>query len=191
MGLPERDKELLQTVGTALAEATARAGRHLACRPGCDHCCHGAFAISMLDAERLRRAFQAADFLTAKTIEVRARAWIAEYGAEFPGDPETGLLDESAEGQARFEEFANDARCPLLNKRGCCELYEARPMTCRVFGPPVEMEGGGLACCELCFTKASEEQIAACRMPLPHTLEAELEAEAGTGQTVVAFALMR
>jgi hypothetical protein len=66
-------------------------------------------------------------------------------------------------------------------------------MTCRVFGPPVRMaEGDALGCCELCFAGASESEIAACEMPVPHDLEAELLDEIGQpGETIVAFALLR
>ena len=72
-------------------------------------------------------------------------------------------------------------------------------MTCRVFGPPVRMgTGDALGCCELCFVGAAENQIAACEMPIPHDLEAEILhqlEETGEvppqGQTVVAFALLR
>ena len=65
-------------------------------------------------------------------------------------------------------------------------------MTCRVFGPPVRMgDGEALAHCELCFIGASEEEIAACEMPVDFELEAELLAEIPTkDETVVAFALL-
>ena len=69
-------------------------------------------------------------------------------------------------------------------------------MTCRVFGPPVRATGPdgeeGLGHCELCFTSATTEEVAACEMPVPHELEARLVKEMGDeGETVVAFALLR
>ena len=125
----------------------------------------------------------------------RASGWSAEYGANFPGDVETGLLGES--DVERFEEFANEAACPALDPAtGRCDVYVWRPMTCRVFGPPVRMDAGveegvALGHCELCFAGASQREIAACEMPVPHELEAELLQEAGAkGETVVAFALL-
>jgi Fe-S-cluster containining protein len=130
----------------------------------------------------------------AAEIELRARAWIGEYGAEFPGNAETGSLGESEAERERFEEFANDAACPALNSAtGLCEVYEWRPMTCRVFGPPVRMgDGDALGHCELCFVGAGTAEIAACEMPIPHELEAELLDEIpAEGETVVAFALLR
>ena len=65
-------------------------------------------------------------------------------------------------------------------------------MTCRVFGPPIRMnKGEALGCCELCFVGASEAEIAACEMTVPHDLEASLVAETGqSGETIVAFALL-
>jgi Fe-S-cluster containining protein len=195
MGLPSGDTQLVQIMDIALAEAARGAGEWLACRPGCTQCCHGAFAINALDAERLKAGMQvlhAADPRKAEAIEQRAKAWIAEFGPDFPGDVQTGVLGTSDEEQERFEEFANDALCPALDPvSGLCDVYAWRPMTCRVFGPPVRMgTGEALGCCELCFLGASEEEIAACEMQIPHELEEELVDEAGgIGETVVAYAV--
>jgi len=198
--MPPRDTDLLRIIDTNFADAARRAGEHLACRIGCTQCCHGAFAINALDAHRLKAgiaALHAADPATAEAVEQRARAWIAAYSADFPGDAETGLLGTSDEEQASFEDFANDAPCPALDPAtGRCDVYPWRPMTCRLFGPPVrsvDEEGNeGLGHCELCFTTATAAQIAAAEMLVPHDLEAELLAEiADDRETVVAFALVR
>ena len=53
MGLPAGDNELVQIIDAALADAARRAGPLLVCRQGCTQCCHGAFAINELDAQRL------------------------------------------------------------------------------------------------------------------------------------------
>lgn len=197
MSLPVDNTQLVQIMDAALADAAHRAGQWLACRPGCTQCCHGAFVINALDVERLRagmRALHAADLSAAKAVRTRARAWIAEFSSDFPGDPTTGVLGTTQVDQARFEDLANDAACPALNPTtGLCDVYEWRPMTCRVFGPPTRMgQGDALGCCELCFVGATESEITACEMPVPHELEARLVAEAGNSEeTVVAFALLR
>ena len=244
MPVPAGDTQLVQIMDAALADAAERAGAWLACRPGCTQCCHGAFAINELDALRLAAAMtalHAADPEAAEALRDRARAWVREFGPEFPGDVVTGRIGTTEEEQARFEEFANDAACPALNPQtGLCDVYAGRPMTCRVFGPPVrihptdedlsagtpvdhpidedlsmgtpvdrptddnsgheEMSAGNesraLACCELCFVGAPGAEIARCEMTVPHGLEdalqAELAEETGeTGETVVAFALLR
>ena len=179
----------------ALTDAARRAGDWLACRPGCTQCCYGAFAINVLDAARLQTGMQAlrADNPDrAKVVSERSQAWIAEYGPDFPGDATTGVLGMSDEERAQFEEFANEAACPALDpETGLCDVYEWRPMTCRVFGPPVRMgDGEALGCCELCFVGVSEEKVAACEMQVPNELEDRLVEETGDArETVVAFAL--
>ena len=195
MAPPARDSELVQIMDASLAEAARRAGQWLACRIGCTQCCHGAFPINAPDAARLRAGME---ILRAREPEVaaevtrRAQAWIGEHGPFFPGDPHTGQLGTSPKHRDDFETFANDAPCPALDPAtGRCDVYVWRPMTCRVFGPPVRVEGDALGCCELCFVGASEEAIAACEMPVPHDLEADLIAEMGDdSETVVAFALL-
>lgn len=197
MSLPARDAELVQIMDSTLANASARAGAWLACRVGCTQCCHGAFVINALDAERLRAGMNIlnhTDPVLADAVKRRAYAWIEAHGGTFPGDRATGILGTSDEDRERFEGYANEAACPALDPNtGRCDVYAWRPMTCRVFGPPVRMgDGEALGCCELCFIGATEVDIAACEMPVPHALEAELlETISDDSQTIVAFALLR
>jgi Fe-S-cluster containining protein len=200
MGRPAGDYELVQIMDAAFADAARRAGERLACRPGCTQCCHGAFAINQLDALRLREGIERlrrADPALATEVERRAAEWVNQFGAEFPGDQETGVLGESDKERERFEDYANDAACPALDPAtGRCDLYEWRPMTCRVFGPPVRAqapdgEGSALCHCELCFKGASADQIAECEMSVPHELEQQLvDKLSAKGETIVAFALL-
>jgi Fe-S-cluster containining protein len=189
------DHELIQIVDAALADATRRSGTWLVCRPGCTQCCVGAFPINQLDAARLREGLtglESRDPARAEGIRARARDSVARLSASFPGDPVSGLLND---GDDAFSDFANDEPCPVLDPvTGNCELYDSRPMTCRVFGPPVRSEGG-LGVCELCFHGASDKEIAACEMkPDPDDLESDLlkkfESSTGTrGNTIIAFCL--
>jgi Fe-S-cluster containining protein len=201
MGLPAKDAHLVQIVDAALAGAARRAGEWLVCRVGCTQCCYGAFAINALDAARLRTGMQTLRLTNpalAAAIERRARTWIEAHGSAYPGDLESGRLGETDAEEERFEGFANDAPCPALDEAtGRCDVYAWRPMTCRVFGPPVRMDAGtgestALGHCELCFQGATEAEVAACEMPVPHELEQELlEQVENTGETVVAFALLK
>ena len=194
---PARDRELVQIVDAALDDAARRAGSWLACRIGCTQCCIGAFAINALDAARLREGLahlKSVDPSRARRIQLRAKTYIERVSAQFPGDSASGILDETVEAQERFLDFANEEVCPALDpESGGCDLYEFRPMTCRVFGPPVRNEGGGLGVCELCFHGASDEDIARCEMkPDPDCLEDALLSEiAQSGNTLVAFALAK
>jgi Fe-S-cluster containining protein len=193
-----KDQALIRIVDSALAEARQRSGEWLVCRPGCTQCCIGAFSINQLDAARLRRGLSdlAMRFPErADKVRERARDAVARLATDFPGDPISGLLEEGEDAAGRFSHFANDEPCPALDPvTGNCELYESRPMTCRVFGPPIR-SGDGLGVCELCYQGASEEEIAACEMkPDPDDLESilleKLENSTGVrGNTIIAFCL--
>jgi Fe-S-cluster containining protein len=193
--LPAGDAELIQIINAALTDATDRGGDWLACRPGCNQCCTGVFRISVLDAERLRDGMvrlTESDVERAAAVRARVAASIEAVAFDFPGDPTTGILSEDEAAQDSFEEFANDAVCPVLDPAtGTCDLYASRPMTCRTFGPPVKIdEGYGI--CELCFVGASPETIAAAELHLPpEELEERVTMKAGSPSgTIVAFALM-
>ena len=198
--LPKKDSTLVQIVDKALVETAQKSGDWLVCRKGCTQCCIGVFPISQLDATRLRHGMaklERTDGERASAIRERARDSVARLAADFPGNTETGLLDDDEEAEEAFAEFANDEPCPALSlETGECELYAYRPMTCRVFGPPIRSESeGALGVCELCYHGATADEIAACELKLDTdeletSLNQKVEKTSGIkGSTVIAFCL--
>jgi Fe-S-cluster containining protein len=197
---PAGDQKLIQIVDAALADSARRSGKWLACRSGCSHCCVGVFAINQLDAIRLRNGLaetEKKDPERAARIRKRVVDTVARLSPEYPGDPVTGLLDESDDEAAckQWDDFANDEPCPVLDPAtGACDLYEFRPVMCRTFGPPL-MSDGDLGVCDLCFDGATEAEIIVAEMkPDPDNFEAtllqDLEKTTGArGETIIAFAL--
>ena len=200
MRLDSADSTLIQIVDAALAEATRKSGAWLVCRLGCTQCCIGPFPISQLDARRLRNGLvelEARDPERGARVRQRARQSVARIASTFPGDSVTGILAENEEAEQRFADFADDEPCPALDQEtGACDLYAARPITCRTFGPPLRCGSDAVGVCELCFVGASDEEIAACEVEadvdaLESALLEELEQmTAARGQTIVAFALV-
>jgi Fe-S-cluster containining protein len=194
-----RDGALIQIVDAAMAEAARCSGPWLVCRVGCTECCMGPFPINQLDARRLRRGLSeldARDPARARQVRERARQYVGRISRDFPGDPSTGILAEGEEAEAQFASFAEDVPCPALDpETGACDLYTARPITCRTFGPPVRAGAEALGICELCFHGATDTEIAACEVEsdpdgLEPTLLNDLEKTTGVhGQTIVAFCL--
>jgi len=167
------DETLIRIVDAALAEAARKSGPWLVCRPGCTGCCMGPFPITQLDARRLREGLaelERNDPQRAARVRERAR----QAGAA----------------------AADDDPCPALDpSTGTCDLYAARPITCRIFGPPVRCGSEAVGVCELCFQGASDEEIAACVVEVDPGMESQLsdEVEESTGvrgETSVAFALV-
>lgn len=170
------DSDLIQIVDAALAEAARLSGSWLLCRPGCAQCCLGEFTITQLDADRLRRGLadlESSDPKRARNVYERARKAAAQPMQD------------------------SDACAALDPETGTCDLYASRPITCRVFGPPVRCESGDLGVCELCFAGAGDAEIAACEVEFdPDGLEPLLlreweEKSNLRGETTVALALHR
>ncbi len=193
--ISQDDLHLIQIVEAATLDAAQRSGDWMKCRRGCTQCCIGVFAINQLDALRLRQGLanlEQTDPARAAAVHRRVEHSIERLAPEFPGDSATGILDDS---DPAFEDFANDERCPVLDPAtGTCDLYSARPMTCRVFGHPIRSEEG-IGICELCFDGASESEILAAELKTDWTgfeesLNEQAQQEGGTtGITIIAFAL--
>jgi len=186
------DRELIQIVDAAMAEAARKSGAWLVCRPGCSSCCIGLFPITHLDADRLRRGLvelAVIDPGRASRVHARARQAAAEITRALPAASIPELLDTN---------YGDEEPCPALDpETGTCDLYTARPINCRTFGPPVRCGSESVGICELCFVGASDDDIAACEVEVdPDGVESELlrELEQTTGKsgnTIVAFALAK
>jgi len=199
---------LIQIVDAALSSATERSGLHLVCRPGCTQCCHGVFPISQQDAARLREGLQSLeqnDPERSHRVRKRVAESLVRFAPLFPGDPATGILREDYESSLLFADEVEDTEaaigdnepCPVLDpSTGTCDLYSARPIVCRTFGPPMRTPEGDLATCELCYIQASTEEIAACELDptLPDQEAASNEAFNTAhnlhGETIVTYAFV-
>jgi Fe-S-cluster containining protein len=116
---PERVFELTQRVmdstSRLVAGFLARAPQGaVACRAGCDHCCHVVVGVTPPEAltifEHVKRTFSSEAF-------ERLRQRVAEF-LEL-----TRALSSSAR-------FAPEYPCVFLED-GCCSIYEVRPLACR------------------------------------------------------------
>ncbi len=170
-----------------MAEAVRKSGPWLACRPGCAECCIGPFAITELDSVRLREGLaelERRDPERAGRVRARAVETVHRWRRDYPGDTLRRVLEE--------DDAAENDLCPALDpETRTCDLYSARPVTCRTFGPAVRFGAESLAVCELCYQGASTEEIAACEVVVdPENLEGHLLEKFGNpGETTVAFAL--
>ena len=172
----DADSGLIQIVDAALAEAARKSGAWLVCRPGCYECCLGPFAITQSDAERLRQGLaelEESDPQRAARVRERSQAAAAKLSP----------MDEVV-FDVWLEALPEDDPCPVLDpETGTCDLYSARPMTCRVFGPPIRWGSDAIGVCELCFDGATDEEIASCEVRI------DAPEPDGESATIVALAL--
>ena len=191
------DRRLLALVDAALDRARTEAGAHLVCQSGCTPCCFGPFAITQLDARRLReglRALAETEPERADAVRQRAASAVARQAPAF-GAGHAGIFATEAEEERFYESFASDP-CPALDPdSGACTVYASRPVACRTYGPPVRIGGDDLPPCPLCFKGAPSVEIEAARQTIEvaHVeapLTERVEQESGRrGMTTIAFAI--
>ena len=117
------------------------------CKLGCADCCHAVFDLSLVEALYVNRHFlekvsadrkaeilDVANSTDRKTYKLKRKAYKAI---------ESG---EKSEEQVLLEMAAERVRCPLLNDDKQCDLYEHRPITCRLYGIPTSIAGRGHTC---------------------------------------------
>ena len=191
------DRRLLALVDAALERARAAAGIHLVCGSGCTPCCFGPFAITQLDAWRLReglRALAETEPERAAAVRDRAAAAVARQAPAFGGG-QAGIFATEAEEERFYETFASDP-CPALDPdSGACTVYAWRPVACRTYGPPVRIGGDDLPPCPLCFKGAESADVEEARQTIDvahveDPLTDRVEPETGRrGMTTIAFAI--
>ena len=139
--------QLLGAVGRRFDHIASRQATHMRCAAGCHACCAPGLSVSLVEARALAAHLEAHPEVAREALALEA------------SDPHGG------------------GRCSLLNARGECVVYEARPLVCRTHGAPLLIpvealeprgqglsegageEGGGepplaLTACELNFTEA-------------------------------------
>jgi Fe-S-cluster containining protein len=158
----------------------------------------GPFTITQLDARSPREGlaeFESRDQQRTARVRKRARQAVTRMRSDFPGGATTGVPGGDEVAEEQFAALAEDRPCSAADAAtGTCDLYAARPITCGIFGPPVDFGSEAVGVCGLCFQWARDEEIAACEVEidlrgLESRLPNELERTAGAlGQTMLVFA---
>ncbi len=123
--------ELLKQVDGAVAAVAAQFPREFKCKKGCSDCCHAAFDISLAEGMLLQEHFKLLGRKTRRDILKRARRAEKRWNSAI----------KEGEDLSRLR-----IACPLLSPDDQCLLYEVRPVNCRTYGAPTEIDGKGHVC---------------------------------------------
>ena len=116
------------------------------CKPLCSDCCHAVFDLTFIEAlyinERFRNQYngEALDTLMERCNKIDRALYKLKksaYKAVESGKEEKEILHEMAETRVR---------CPMLNDAEMCEIYDFRPLTCKLYGIPTAIGGEGYTC---------------------------------------------
>ena len=122
-------------------KVTVEFPKEMSCKKGCSDCCHALFDVSLMEALYLNHHFNRR-FIgreKAAVIEKANRADRTVY--KIKRDARKRLEKGHTEEDLLVSLAAERVRCPLLNTQNQCDLYENRPITCRLYGVPTEIGG--------------------------------------------------
>lgn len=116
------------------------------CKEKCADCCYALFDLTLIEALYLNHKFNE-KFRSSEKVELLEKANRADrrihklkrkaYKDFEAGKSEADILTEMA---------LKRVRCPLLNEKELCDLYDHRPLTCRFYGIPTAIAGQGYTC---------------------------------------------
>lgn len=124
------------------------------CEKGCSECCHALFDLSLVEAMYLNRNFKSLFGDGENRSRIVSRANEADRKSyrikrQAYRDSQAGV-----ETQVILDRMARERlRCPLLGEDDACEMYQQRPITCRLYGIPTAIGGKGHTCGKAGFAK--------------------------------------
>ena len=139
-------EEVLATADKVFERVKSEHPECVKCKTTCSDCCNALFDLYLIEAlyindkfnkkfkdgerERIVEKSNTAD----RTIHKLKRKAYKDLES---GKDENELLTKMAEERVR---------CPLLNDDDMCDLYEYRPITCRLYGIPISIGGVSHTC---------------------------------------------
>jgi len=128
------------------------------CKINCSDCCYALFDLTLIEAlyinhkvrenidgEKRVKLEESANEADRAVFKLKKKA----YNELKSGKSEDKIIQDLA---------AKRIRCPLLNGTDRCDLYDFRPITCRLYGIPVSIGGAGHTCGLSGFEEGKEYQ---------------------------------
>ena len=116
------------------------------CGEQCADCCFALFDLTLIEAlyihHRFNQEFEGSAKVTLLEKANRADRRIYKIKRKAFKELQSGQNEGEILGKLAFERV----RCPLLNEKDLCDLYQYRPLTCRFYGIPTAIGGAGHTC---------------------------------------------
>ena len=122
-------------------------GDKIKCRKGCSQCCSQIFRITKIDEAVIK------EHLNELPLEVKDD--LKKKAADYISNSDRNNISNIPKDEYNLK---LKIPCPALSEEGACMIYEARPVICRRFGPPVYdyKNPGKIFACELNFSNGEE-----------------------------------
>lgn len=137
---------LVASAEKAFSQVRGQFPEAVCCTAGCSDCCYALFDLSLVEAIYIQKRF-------SEKFEGRERDAILEKANradrktyQIKRDAAKAKKDGASEVEILGRMAMERVRCPLLDEKDSCLLYEARPTTCRLYGIPTSSNGVSHTC---------------------------------------------
>lgn len=156
--MPQDFSEFFEKYQAIIAEADKvfhtvreRHAENVRCEKGCSDCCHALFDLTLVEAMYLNQGFNA-NFSGPARDAVLQRADAADRAVHKLKKAAVKAVEAGENASMILKEMAKArVRCPLLSDDGLCEMYDMRPVTCRIYGVPTAIGPEAHTCSKSAF----------------------------------------
>jgi len=135
---------LVAQVDTVFQKVSSNFASEVRCKEGCSDCCHALFDVTLIEAMYLNFKFSALDEVRRNEILIEADK--ADRKAQLLKRKVSKEAAEVDHSEILLRTAKERLRCPLLDSGDKCQLYSYRPITCRIYGIPLEIGGKSHTC---------------------------------------------
>lgn len=135
---------LVAQVDAVFHKVSGNFASEVRCKEGCSDCCHALFDVTLIEAMYLNFKFSELAEIRRNEILIEAdKADRKAYLLKKKASKEAGEVDHS---EILLRTAKERLRCPLLDSADKCALYSYRPVTCRIYGIPLDIGGKSHTC---------------------------------------------
>jgi Fe-S-cluster containining protein len=143
----EKYEKLLTEIEVAVDRLRGQYPEEVHCAEHCSDCCYAVFDLSLMEAVYINyRFFKKISKEKQDAILERADQTDRLY-YRLKRKVHNLMTREGRSEEEILTLLAEERiRCPFLNETDLCDLYEHRPITCRVYGLPTAIRGRACTC---------------------------------------------
>ena len=139
-------EELVKTADDVFERVSKEHSECVRCKIECSDCCHAMFDLTLIEAMYINHKFKEKIEGNAREVIINKANDIDRQIHKIKRKAFKELEAGSSEDEILAKLAGERVRCPLLNSKDSCDLYEYRPITCRFYGIPTAIGGVGHTC---------------------------------------------
>ena len=142
----ERYRQLAKAADQVFDRVRDQYSDRVKCKVSCMDCCYAIFDVPLIEALYLNHTFNDLFKADEKENLIEKANRIDRTLHKLKRNAYKAFSGGKDENDILLEMGREKVRCPLLNENNQCAMYEARPITCRLYGIPIAIGGTGRTC---------------------------------------------